>query len=105
MKQDAENARMAKLYREHVLGEKPDGALDDRFRGIREGHSHHGAQVPALLCDHVQAGGTDVANAVLLRRAPGPEIGGEAGQRFPRSLPQIGRIGIQPALQPTLCRL
>jgi hypothetical protein len=23
MKQDAENARMAKLYREHVLGEKP----------------------------------------------------------------------------------
>jgi hypothetical protein len=23
MKQDAENSRMAKLYREHVLGEKP----------------------------------------------------------------------------------
>jgi hypothetical protein len=23
MKQDAENARMAKLYREHILGEKP----------------------------------------------------------------------------------
>jgi hypothetical protein len=23
LKQDAENARMAKLYREHVLGEKP----------------------------------------------------------------------------------
>ena len=23
MKQEAENARMAKLYREHVLGEKP----------------------------------------------------------------------------------
>jgi hypothetical protein len=24
MKQDAENARMAKLYKEHILGEKPD---------------------------------------------------------------------------------
>ena len=28
LKQDAENARMAKLYREHVLGEKPvEGGL------------------------------------------------------------------------------
>ncbi|MGD1106098.1 MAG: hypothetical protein ABR865_03575, partial [Terracidiphilus sp.] len=27
MKQEAENARMAKLYREHVLGEKPVDGL------------------------------------------------------------------------------
>jgi hypothetical protein len=27
LKQDAENARMAKLYREHVLGEKPTPGL------------------------------------------------------------------------------
>ncbi len=34
MKQDAENAQMAKLYREHVLGEKPiDGLV--RLDAIR----------------------------------------------------------------------
>ena len=81
-----------------------DGALGGFISEVcpLQGHEDQGAGVPALFGDHIEAGGTDVLDVARLGSGAGPIICSQAGGRYPRRLPGIGR---PPAFQPVLGRL